>query len=803
MTGASTTLHPDIPSSLETGPMHPLHPDDPRRLGCYRLLRRIGEGGMGVVFLAVSDDGMDNDLVAVKAIRSEFARDQEFRARFTGEVDLARRVQGPYTARVLDADTHGPTPWLATEYVPGPALNDAVRGGGPFPEGSLLALAAGLAEALSAIHEVGLIHRDLKPSNVLLAPRGPQVIDFGIARATDATALTRTGQTLGTPAYMSPEQATGARLDSSSDLFSYGGVLLFAATGRPPFGTGDPAALLYRVVNEPPDLRGLPERLLPLVTACLAKNPDDRPALDSVSTALADTVLSGEDGDATEWLPPVIATTIQHTLVAATKALPTKTPSEQAASADAVSALPPPSPIPRDEEDAVPPTSTRRAPETNGEEAGARTQERATPPSRDLAQQTPTPTSAVPDPAQGEGKEADRSSTSTVFWGAVVVAVVSVVVLGTALNHAADPATRAGTDLEGRETGEATPSASPSPSSSPTGSPPRNILTEVDDIAFLGDPDRFAVLSSAGLDLFETERPEPIERLTEQSESFAFGRSDLASTPDGSVVAAKRLRSAGDGVAAIHVWRLGEPERSVFELPEEVGDGGHLALSPDGETLFLGHSGGEDSVLAFDVDSGQQLYGIDTPEDERGRVGFVHGVRTSPDGELLVAALSTGLAVWDAASGEPHPSYPEFREWRGELSRPTAFGDGLVATATWESLLLWDVRSDDEPKEFPLPRDATEASVRIREVSIGDGGNRIVAVGRNLDEDQSLLLVWNAEGEVLMEDRAERDYSLVASSPTDDRVLVAFHPLGQEGREEFVLLDGELETVQEFLVPGR
>lgn len=404
------TEHPlcCTPISLVTGnrPVYPLHPDDPRHLGRYRLLRRIGEGGMGVVFLAVSEDGTDNDLVAVKAIRSEYARDREFRARFTGEVDLARRVRGPYTARVLDADTHGPVPWLATEYVPGPALNDAVRGDGPFPEDSFLALAAGLAEALSAIHEVGLIHRDLKPSNVLLAPRGPQVIDFGIARATNATALTRTGQTLGTPAYMSPEQATGARLDSRSDLFSYGGVLLFAATGRPPFGTGDPAALLYRVVNEPPDLSGVPERLLPLVTACLAKNPDDRPGLDSVSSELADTVLSGEDGDATEWLPPAIATTIQHTLVAATKAMPTKTPSERVAPTDAVSALPPPSPAPRNGEgveDAVPPTSTRRAPDTNDEETGARPQERSTPPSRDLARQTPTHASAVPDPAQGTG----------------------------------------------------------------------------------------------------------------------------------------------------------------------------------------------------------------------------------------------------------------------------------------------------------------------------------------------------------------------------------------------------------------
>src|SRR5690606_7688142 len=275
-----------------------------------------------VVYLGVPAGG--GGPAAVKAVRPEYAEDAEFRARFAAEAELARRVRGPYTARVLAADTDGPVPWLATEYVPGPGLDRAVRDGGPFPEDSLRVLAAGLAEALAAIHSVGLVHRDLKPSNVLLSPRGPQVIDFGISRAVDATSFTRTGQTLGTPGYMSPEQATGAALDHRGDVFSYGGVLVFAATGRRPFGTGDPAALLYRVVNEEPDLSGVPDGLRGLAASCLAKDPADRPGLDAVLAGLGAAALPGSDEEAaTAWLPDAVATQVIRTAATLVELAPT------------------------------------------------------------------------------------------------------------------------------------------------------------------------------------------------------------------------------------------------------------------------------------------------------------------------------------------------------------------------------------------------------------------------------------------------------------------------------------------------
>ena len=229
---------------------------------------------MGRVFLGVSPGGRP---VAVKAIRAELAANPEFRARFGREVSAARRVSGVFTAQVVDADVDGPVAWMATAYVPGPSLAEAVDTHGPLPEPSLLALAAGLAESLNAIHAVGVVHRDLKPSNVLLAEDGPRVIDFGISRAAESTMLTQAGLVVGSPGFMSPEQAMGSDVGPPSDIFNLGAVLAFAATGEGPFGTGTTAALLYRVVHGAPSLDRVPPTVRPLIEHCLAKDPRQRP----------------------------------------------------------------------------------------------------------------------------------------------------------------------------------------------------------------------------------------------------------------------------------------------------------------------------------------------------------------------------------------------------------------------------------------------------------------------------------------------------------------------------------------------
>lgn len=287
--------------------MNGLEPGDPERIGSYRLLGRLGEGGMGRVYLARSDRGRT---VAVKTVREELARMPDFRRRFAKEVKAAQRVGGEWTAPVLDADTEASTPWVATGYVAGPSLAEVVdRQYGPLPPSSLRVLAAGLVRALQTIHGAGLVHRDLKPSNVLVTIDGPRVIDFGIVRALDATTqstegLTKDGAVVGSPGFMSPEQVRGEKVSYPSDVFCLGAVLAYAATGRMPFGTdeGGMHSLLFRIATEEADLTGVPESWQGLVAACLVKDPDKRPTPDELLTSIED--LEGADAaPGGTWLP--------------------------------------------------------------------------------------------------------------------------------------------------------------------------------------------------------------------------------------------------------------------------------------------------------------------------------------------------------------------------------------------------------------------------------------------------------------------------------------------------------------------
>jgi hypothetical protein len=278
-----------------------LQAGDPSRAGPYLLIGRLGGGGMGQVFLGRSPGGR---LVAVKIIRAERAQDPGFRSRFAREVVAARRVGGAFTAPVIDADPRAPLPWLVTSFVNGPSLAQAVADHGVLPDVSVLALAAGLAEGLGAVHAAGVVHRDLKPANVLLAEDGPRVIDFGISQAADVTVMTSTGAVMGSPGFMSPEQAEGKEVGAASDLFSLGAVLIFAATGEGPFGAGTATARLYRVVHNPPDLGQLPSQLHPLVERCLAKDPSQRPTAAQFLAEL--TAAHPSAANLVNWLPAAI-----------------------------------------------------------------------------------------------------------------------------------------------------------------------------------------------------------------------------------------------------------------------------------------------------------------------------------------------------------------------------------------------------------------------------------------------------------------------------------------------------------------
>ncbi|MFE7137932.1 bifunctional serine/threonine-protein kinase/ABC transporter substrate-binding protein [Streptomyces sp. NPDC057644] len=317
--------------------MDDLRPTDPARIGGHRLLGRLGAGGMGVVYLGRTDAGA---LAAIKVILPEYAGDEDFRARFRREAEAARRVDSPWAVPVTGADTEAERPWLATEFVPGPTLSDVVARRGPLPVRSVTVLGRLLASALAAVHAAGLVHRDVKPGNVLLTAGGPRLIDFGIARTADATALTATGLIVGTPGFLPPEQVSGSAeaargnteagrrdaeaasgagntraasgsgdteaasgnpVGAAGDVFSLGCLLAYAATGRPPFGSGAVDAVLYRTVHDAPDLDGLQDAALrALLERCLAKEPGDRPAAADLDTLIAEDVPAGATAD---WLP--------------------------------------------------------------------------------------------------------------------------------------------------------------------------------------------------------------------------------------------------------------------------------------------------------------------------------------------------------------------------------------------------------------------------------------------------------------------------------------------------------------------
>jgi serine/threonine protein kinase len=254
--------------------VQPLTSDDPAEIGGYRLQARLGSGGMGRVYLASTPGGR---LVALKVVRPELSDDSNFRARFRQEIEAAQRVHGLYTAQLVDADPDATRPWLVTAYVQGPSLEEALDDHGPMPEALVFRLIAGVAEALQAIHAADVVHRDLKPSNVLLAQDGPRVIDFGIARALEAASLTRSDIMMGSPDFLAPELVLDLPVSPALDVFALGSLAVYATVGRPPFGSGNLAAVAHRVVYEPPNLEGCPARLLTLIEACLEKRATDRP----------------------------------------------------------------------------------------------------------------------------------------------------------------------------------------------------------------------------------------------------------------------------------------------------------------------------------------------------------------------------------------------------------------------------------------------------------------------------------------------------------------------------------------------
>ncbi|MFE1444074.1 protein kinase [Streptomyces sp. NPDC058739] len=593
------------------GTFEALEAGDPRRVGRYRIVARLGVGGMGRVYLGHSPGGR---LLAVKVVRPELAEDGEFRRRFAREVAAARRVNGAFTAGVVDADPEGSPAWLATVYVPSLSLREAVDRHGPWPQEHVLVLGAGLAEGLEVIHAAGVVHRDLKPSNVLLAADGPRVIDFGISVASDASTLTRTGMLVGSPGFMSPEQLTGQPVGPACDVFALGAVLTFTATGVGPFGSGSVHGLNFRTVYEEPDLGALPPALRAVVAPCLAKESDRRPGpgrlLDQLAEAAGGMRATTHALTEADWMPEAISRTVRLRITAT------------------------PSPAPRPGPTPAPSSS----------------QQQSAPPAIDPVPSKPT----KPDPPGPTELPSTRSLTRRrllLGLGATGLAAST----GYFLTGDAAAGTHTLTGHTGFVYSVAfSPDGKTLASGSGDGTvrlwdvaarKQLGVLTDLDgywvtSVAFSPDGKTLASGNYGGgyiMRLWDV----ATRKLLGAPLTGSGGTATVAFSPDGETIA-----SAGYGESGVRLWDvatrkpLGPPLNGNSKALTTV------AFSPDGKTFA---SGGEDgTVRLWDVASRKQL-GVFTNRDP-----WVHSVMFSPDGRTLAGGSGDGevgmVWLWDVAT---------------------------------------------------------------------------------------------------------------------------------------------------------
>ena len=595
--------------------MEHLKPGDPSRVGNYRLIGRLGEGGMGQVFLGLSPGGRQ---VAVKIIHPGYASGKQFRERFAREIEAARRVGGFHTASVVDADPEADPPWMVTAFIHGPSLQQAVAESGPFSLEQICRLGAGLAEGLAAIHACGLVHRDLKPSNVILADDGPRIIDFGIARAAEASPMTTAGMVVGTYSYMSPEQLRGEVAGPASDVFALGCTLAFAATARVTFGDDSIVTVVYRITTEPPDLTGVTEEhgFRQLIGECLAKNPADRPSLATILERLAET------GSAAEAYPDEIAPPVAAPPVAAASSAPPSYPYEAPA------------------EVLYEPTQTMR------------TGDRTGPGQASGQQQTgPDPTHRDQLPAWeigqsgGPGGSGGRSRRTLLIVAAAAVVGVAGAIVGVLLSTSNPPPSH---PMAGQSSarGTAHPSVSPSVHSSP-GVPNqpevslhdpggKNVFGDV-----FGSETVLATGDSAGSSyLWNVATGKLIAPLKDPNSNGVNGIAFNA-TSDSYAVA--------DANGNIYLWNAGS-NRLTATLSNGSRDNDRIAISPDGSMVAVGSNGG--STYLWDVAGGKPGSNPTTSLHDPGGKN-VYGVAFSPDGNLLAAGDTDGSTyLWNVATGQ-------------------------------------------------------------------------------------------------------------------------------------------------------
>ena len=671
--------------------MDGLQPGDPGSVGGYQLLGRLGAGGMGQVYLGVSPGGRK---VAVKLIHSVHATDDQFRERFAREIQAAQRVGGFHTALVVDADPHADPPWMVTVYIEGPSLHEAVRRGGPLLPDQVRVLGAALAEGLGAIHDCGLVHRDLKPGNVILAADGPRIIDFGVARVIDAsTGITMTGAVVGTIAYMSPEQVRGDVAGPPSDVFSLGGVLGFAATGRPPFGSDSAVSIMFRVVNQPPDLAGVADgRLREVIASCLAKDPADRTPVRAVLAALSRLGLA----------PPAFNSPAPAAYRAPAVAVP-------AAGYEASTQAPAPAatgPV----HEALPPHGTV--------------------PTAGMAPSRTAPSRSAPSGA-GHSRRSRRKAglVAAAAAAAVAVAVILAVSLVPGSTHQAAAGHRpSGTTLvrdltlhdpddvglndvsfsaDGRLLADTGPDGRVYVWDLATGALAHALTTPSNtsvDPAF--SPNGALVASSAGpasdrVDLWDVATGHRVTTLTNPRQPL--GVNALVFSPDG------KLLAVGDG-GRVYVWNLATHTRIAdFATPCNLINA--MAFSPAGTLLAssaAAFSGRINLVELWDVAKSDLVAKSQAALSATDTLGL-QDLAFSPDGKLLAASGRVGVLQWSVATLDFAHSIRSL----GEGRHPLAYSPGgrLLAAGDWGSAdraYIWDaatgtlVRTFTDPGGYPV-----------------------------------------------------------------------------------------------------
>jgi hypothetical protein len=749
-------------------PHRPLGSADPAEAGPYRLEAVLGTGGMGRVYLARTPAG---SAVAVKVVRSRYAGDPAFRTRFAQEVAAARRVQGLYTVPVVDADLQADEPWLATAYVPGPSLQHAVAENGPLPAAAALALIARVAEALQSIHAADVVHRDLKPSNILLTADGPKVIDFGIARAADVTAVTATGVRTGTPAYMAPEYIRGHSVTDAGDIFALGGVAHFAATGHHAFGGGTDHGVVYRILEQDPDLDGCPESVRDVAAACLAKDPARRPTPAEVIERCR-RAATGTGGHPATVLAAPAPGTGGANAGAGTAEAPTgetATAEATALAGPAAPAVPPAPAAPGSPDD---PTRTAAAPP--GSAPGAP----APPPAPDPYAQTRTATAGgppapgtVPHPPAPDDGTRPPAPLALLLGGAA--AVVLVIVLVVVLLPSSD---------SGRQE-----SSSPYKTYEPTGTlafPARS--KGAAGIAFSPDGKTLATGDDDGkVRLWDVASRKLRAGFTNRDPAGNISRvNSVAFSPDGRLLATggatgstglwnvadrrqlyflhmggesvefapeERLLAMGSRTGSVYLWDPAERSDDIVAYFDHESDVTEVAFSPDGRTLASAgddsdsNSGRDDTVKLWDVAGRDpEPYGQRDPRAVLDVTREVPSLAFSPDGKTLATGYPDGkVLLWDVASGRKKGTLRD--DYLKDVTDLQFSPDGMTL-ATNNGLeggvLLWDVAGRKPRAILETGEEPGEGKGVVEDVAFSPDG-RLVA---GSDRKDGAVWLWKNPG---------------------------------------------------------